>query len=169
MKRIIAFAVIASLLFSLSACGAKKPTITAPDENKTSAETAEKSLPFEAQYIRVYGVTDGSDYPKTFLVKNRNELEKNFAEYGEKYDDKFFENHELIIVLLKEGSGSIRHEVEKVVLTQSQSGEYSVQPFIKRIVPEVGTCDMAYWQIIIEIGRDYAETNPVLLDAAVSQ
>lgn len=169
MKKIIAFAFVVLMTFSLSACGAEKPTVTSLDENKTSAETAEKSLPFKAQYIRTYSGADGSDYPKTFLVKNRSELEKNFAEYGEKYDDNFFENHELIIVLLKEGSGSIRHEVEKVVLTQSQSGRCSVQPFIKRIVPEVGTCDMAYWRIIIEIGRDYAETNPVLADAAVSQ
>ena len=165
MKKIIAFAAVILMIFSLSACGEKKPTIIALDENRLSSEHIKKSLPFEAQYIRTYDGADSSDYPKTFLIKNRQELEKIFAEYGEKYDDNFFENHELIIVLLKEGSGSIRHEVEKVVFTQSADGKSSVQPVIKRIVPEVGTCDMAYWRIIIEIGKTQAETE--LLSAEI--
>ena len=177
MKKIISVAVIALLIFSLSACGGKKPTIIALDENRLSSEHIKKSLPFEAQYIRTYSSADSSDYPKTFMISSTDELADYinnsedadaFSEFTEKYDSKFFQNHELITVMLKEGSGSITHEVENVVFTQSEDGKCSVQPVIKRIVPEVGTCDMAYWHIIIEIGRDYAESKPELLNAAVS-
>lgn len=210
MKKIISVAVIALLIFSLSACGGKKPTIIALDENKISSEQEKstaskavtvrekttqkkgkkpvastqkktfekinKSLPFKAQYIRTYGSASGSDYQKTFMISSTDELADYinnsedadaFSEFTEKYDSKFFQNHELIAVMLKEGSGSITHEVENVVFTQSADGKCSVQPVIKRIVPEVGTCDMAYWHIIIEIGRDFGETSPKVKNAVI--
>ena len=169
MKKIISVAVIALLIFSLSACGGKKPTIIALDENRLSSELIKKSLPFEAQYIRTYGSADSSDYPKTFMISSTDELADYinnpedadaFSEATQKYDSKFFQNHELIAVMLKEGSGSITHEVEDVVFIQSADGKCSVQPVIKRIVPEVGTCDMAYWHILIEFDKNFGVESP---------
>ena len=49
------------------------------------------------------------------------------------------------MVLLEEGSGSIRHEVERIGV---DSGDLWIE--IKSIVPEVGTCDMAWWHVLIE-------------------
>ena len=59
--------------------------------------------------------------------------------------------------MLEEPSGSNRHEVTSVDLFASLLDRiaYFIQPNIKRIVPEVGTCDMANWHIIIEVDKEY--------------
>jgi hypothetical protein len=65
----------------------------------------------------------------------------------EKYSDDFFAGNYLVIVLLGEGSGSIRHKVERV----DTNGDI----VITRQLPEIGTADMAAWNIIIELNNDF--------------
>lgn len=69
-----------------------------------------------------------------------------FLDACDKYDEKYFENQILVMVLLEEGSGSVRHNVESVKVAQDDKLYIS----ICAIVPEVGTCDMAEWHILIE-------------------
>ena len=59
------------------------------------------------------------------------------------------EDNILILVLLEEGSGSIRHKVKSV----KTSGN-DVEIDIDVTCPEVCTEDMAEWHIIIELDRD---------------
>ena len=63
----------------------------------------------------------------------------------EKYDDSWFSSHKLLVVVLEEGSGSIRHTVAEV---------NGLGVTIQREIPEVGTCDMAQWHILIEVDKD---------------
>lgn len=123
------------------------------------------------QYIRTDGYIDGESYPKTFWISSVEELqsyyEANKAKYWldgnefaaamERYDASFFNENDLIVVLLEEGSGSNRYEVTGVKVSPSPNDgkQYVIQPEIKRLVPECGTCDMAEWHIIIEIGKDH--------------
>jgi hypothetical protein len=63
------------------------------------------------------------------------------------YTDAFFASNFLVLVLLEEISGSYRHRVERI----EESGDI----IITRLVPGIGTADMAQWHIIIELDNDY--------------
>jgi len=70
-------------------------------------------------------------------------------------DDFFMENF-LVIVRLVENSGSNRHKVETI----DENGNIH----IRRLLPEVGTSDMAAWSIIIELDNNSrAEQYSVVL------
>ena len=126
-------------------------------------------IDFDAQYIRTYGYHEGVEYPVAKIIRSVRELnayyEANKEEYGlgrndnvspdttigfldacDRYDGAYFEDHVLIMVLLEEGSGSVRHKVQSVRV--SADGQCCI--YIDRIVPEAGTCDMARWHILIE-------------------
>lgn len=131
---------------------------------------------FKAQYIRTDGYQDGRDYPAAAVISSRAELDAyyeankdlydlshretiaadstaGFIDAMAKYDEDWFASHQLVIVLLEEGSGSIRHEVANVA-----SGE-KPEITIRRIIPELGTCDMAEWHILIELAADTFEPD----------
>ena len=128
-----------------------------------------KECEFSAQYIRTDGYHDGVRYPVVTVIHSVDELnayyEANKDKYSlerrtgtiysdstigfmdacDKYDEEYFENKILLMVLLEEGSGSVRHKVERVA-----NGTDGITVEITTIVPEVGTCDMAEWHILIE-------------------
>ena len=152
------------------------------------------NLSVNVLYIRTNGYHEGETYPKTFWITSREELEEyyeanrekydlqsrenpysdetiGFADAVKGYDASFFEQNDLIFVLLEEGSGSIRHKVVSVDITLSQKEDklYELQPEIQRLIPECGTDDMAEWHIILEIPKEYGKTvsdlkAPVLTD-----
>ena len=118
---------------------------------------------FKDHYIRIQSVING-ETPQKYMFETasdfRSFLEKNdemvtqskyhssamsLEDAQKKYDDKWFENHDLIIVLLQEGSGSIRHSVTGIDTQLIK---------ITRKIPEVGTADMAGWAILIELNKD---------------
>ena len=117
-----------------------------------------QSYNFNAQYIRTDGYSGDAIYPRKKLITSRSELDSyiaankdsydflhGFTDAVAKYDDIWFSSHKLLVVVLEEGSGSIRHTVAKV-------GGLVVT--IQREIPEVGTCDMAEWHILIEVDKD---------------
>lgn len=68
------------------------------------------------------------------------------------YTAEWFEGNVLVMAKLIEGSGSISHEVTGV----KKSGN-NISVSIKRITPEIGTCDMAGWHVMMGISKaDYA-------------
>ena len=133
-------------------------------------ETGSEQIPFEAQIIRTNGYHDGAEYPKVTLADSAEELNRYYEEYQDlydfshketvysdttigfadaidRYDSAWFADHQLIVVLLEEGSGSVRHRVAEV------KGGTAPEVSISRMVPEVGTDDMAQWHILIEVER----------------
>ena len=123
-----------------------------------------QSYDFNAKYVRTYYTGRNSGSPKKKIFTSRAELDSYVNEYKEKtgnmigldmtetleeavagYDDNWFNSHKLVMVILEEGSGSIGHEVVQV-------GGLDIT--IKRLVPQVGTCDMAEWHIFIELDKD---------------
>ncbi len=152
--------------------------------NSTEYEYSLLKVDYNTQYIRTNGYIDGEEYPKTLWITNTTELSNyyqcnkekyyldsvenplsdqtiGFIDAIEKYNDTFFETNDLILIVLEEGSGSIRHSVKEVSVTPSGLNhiEYYIQPTIERIVPETMTCDMAEWHIIIEISKEYGSTK----------
>lgn len=108
----------------------------------------------------------GEDYGKDLVevIESLDELNTYYEQNKDKYgfDDtwldatadytaEWFEGNILIMAKLIEGSGSISHEVTGV----KKSGN-SISVSIKRIAPEIGTCDMAGWHIMMGISKaDY--------------
>lgn len=77
-----------------------------------------------------------------------------FEEVVKKYDEKFFENNELLIVYKTSSSGSYRYEVADVVKTNNSLTVYVGQANS----PEIGTDDMAGWFLYVEIPKLSEET-----------
>ena len=84
---------------------------------------------FEA-FLNKYGSSGISDKTK-----------KLFADAKAKYTDEWFSDNSLFIILLEEGSGSVKHTVTNVT---------NDAVTIERYSPLVGTADMAYWCILVE-------------------
>ncbi len=123
-------------------------------------------LNFNAQYVRA-GIEYTPNLPYTDIISSRKELldyvsrfavdaDKDNSQYADgtisfnmaakKYTDEYFAVNQLIICMVEEPSGSIRHEVEKVLV--QPDGQFKIN--IKKQIPEICTDDMATWHIFIE-------------------
>ncbi len=92
-----------------------------------------------------------SDYFQTDITYGG---EVSFLDKTAEYDDSFFEEKSLFILLLSESSGSISHEVDFVRGRKSPN----VYMSIKRIIPDICTADMADWFAIIEVSKSDIDT-----------
>ena len=126
-------------------------------------------LEFEAQYIRTNGYHEEVEYPLVKIIRSVEELNNyydankekydlerkgkvysdttiGFLDACDRYDEAYFEKQILIMVLLEEGSGSIRHKVNS--LSMVDDDKWII--VIETVAPDVGTDDMAAWHILIE-------------------
>lgn len=141
----------------------------------TSKDIKRSYVDFEAQYIRTGGYYEDGEYPSVKIIRSVDELnryyEENKENYGlgrrpdahlysdvtkgfldacDKYTEAYFKNNILLMVLLEEGSGSNRHNIENIKI--DTNGKLFVN--IDTLVPFMGTCDMANWHILIELEKD---------------
>lgn len=137
--------------------------------DRTEDVLAAPTVDFDARYIRTNGSHECIEYPIVRIIRSVRELNAYYEAYKEeydlgrkdkvytdttigfldacdRYDEAYFEDQILVMVLLSEGSGSIRHKVQSVRM--SADGQCCI--YIDRIVPEEGTCDIAEWHILIE-------------------
>lgn len=136
------------------------------------------TVPDTVQYIRTDRSGDGLEFPDVKVIRSREELESyyrenkddfdlerrekvysdttiGFLDACDRYDDAFFADNTLVMILLEEPSGSIRHRVTKQFVSPL-SRQYLI--YIDKEEPEVGTCDMAYWHILVAVkGTDTVE------------
>lgn len=126
----------------------------------SDAEEPYAYLDFEAAYVKTTQPSTCDDYPAIHLITSVEELAdfcaSRYREYiafegvneqALNYDEAYFENKSLIILMLEEGSGSVRHNVVNVDMYANNV----VNIELERIVPEIGTCDMAYWYIFVDV------------------
>lgn len=165
MKAIVGLLILAMCLTGCSGID------TAPSPGGT-VSPGPAELTYDAQYIRTDGYHGEVVYPVVTAIDLENELSAyyeinkdlydlsrreevyadttvGFLDAVDTYDEAYFEDHVLVLVLLEEGSGSIRHEVTSV----TRDGD-EVRIHIKRKVPDMGTDDMAEWHIFVELERD---------------
>lgn len=181
MKEIVAIIILFFVLAAFAACSPLNNDIVSggaylmenPPANFLSGSqpASESQNGFSVQYIRTDGYHESAVYPLLTVISSRGELEKyydaNKNKYAlspafdaatEKYTGEFFLENYLVIVLLEEGSGSVRHEVEEI----GENGEI----LISRLQPGIGTCDMAEWHVIIELKNGFQppQFNAVFVD-----
>ena len=114
-------------------------------------------------YGRLGSNGDGS-YPYTKAVNTLAEWESlylgcsagsvsngGFTEGLAALDEAFFAEQSLLILYVEEGSGSYRHRVDQVI---AEDGTVTVT--LTTLQPEIGTCDMAYWAILIPMDKESA-------------
>lgn len=140
----------------------------------------------DIQYIRTNQQSGDIINNKTVMIKSAEELAKYYEDNKEIFDlerketvysdttigfldacdlytDEWFEANDLILVVLSEGSGSIRHKITSVTIRNYDletfiEEDFAIQINVQRIFPEVGTCDMAEWHIMIGLPkREYPE------------
>ncbi|MGI6701063.1 MAG: hypothetical protein ACOX3U_01145 [Christensenellales bacterium] len=170
MKRIVIIFLILSIVFVLfAACGlddAGAISVSGDDRNiaKLNEYGNSDSL---VKYIRTQTLSGQKNtvviiesfeelnaYYSANYFKNGNiegnylDLFVDFLEAVVEFDSAFFEDNFLVFVITVESSGSIRHKVNSVDFEQ----EYSAIN-IDRYSPQIGTCDMATWHIIVSIDR----------------
>ncbi len=87
---------------------------------------------------------------------------KGVKDYVSHCDESFFKKNALVFVNLYEPSGSNSHYIESVWLNGKE-----INVDVARIVPEVGTCDIAMWTIIVTIPAGDYETAVMNVDDAV--
>ncbi|MBQ2062550.1 MAG: hypothetical protein II458_07725 [Oscillospiraceae bacterium] len=131
------------------------------------------SLGFGAQYIRTDGYHEDVQYPVVKLIRSVEELNAyyqanrdryymdGFRTACEKYDEAYFSDRILVIVVTEAGSGSVRYQVTGAAL----NGD-TLAVDVNVLSPEVGTCDMAEWHILIEPaeGVDVADAEHVTVN-----
>lgn len=141
-----------------------------------------QSWVYQKQYIRTNGGDENTEYPFYEVIRSREELNRYYEEHKDiydlerretvyadssigfldacdRYDDAFFARRDLIILVLEEGSGSVRHEIQGV----RPCYDNSWQLIGRRIVPEVCTDDMAQWHILIEIDKNLIGENETII------
>lgn len=135
------------------------PTASA-GESAERAKSKAESLPIYG--TRVFRVTWSGELsqPEGTVITTPEELSALLARYSvddlteAAYDQNWFDSAALVAVTLSEGSGSVSHEAEAILLA-----EEGCQVVIRRTVPEAGTCDMAGWVILIETDRSILTQN----------
>lgn len=122
----------------------------------------------QVQYMRTNNIAyqNGMSYPMIRVISSRQELEDYYRQYKGRfqlgddeggfwkqcdiYNDAFFAEQDLILVLLQENSGSTRHEVQN--LGKTEDGTWQILGLRK--IPEAGTQDMAQWHILMPIPKN---------------
>ena len=146
-----------------------------PGESVNQGSPEPEAYAFDAQYIRTDGYSDDRSYPYHTVISSRTELKGYYEAYKDtynlerreivysdstigfldacdKYDDAYFERQNLVLIVLQEGSGSIRHEITDVRPHRIENGASDGWDItIDRKVPEVGTDDMAQWHLFLEV------------------
>ena len=179
MKKFIALVLAFVFVLGLVGCNQKEGL---PQGGKTEdIGSVNQDIPepesyaFEAQYIRTDGYSEERSYPYCIVIDSKEELEAyydankeqfdlerkelvysdttiGFLDACDKYNDTYFESNNLVLVVLQEDSGSIRHEITDVRAHRDENGAVLGWDItIDRIVPEVGTDDMAQWHLFLEV------------------
>jgi hypothetical protein len=127
---------------------------TAPNFQNIRSEffSSKEEYPYQPSVT----VVSSRDQLEQYYEKNRMVLydgngnilpDTKFLDAIDKYSNDYFTSKSLVIVRLIEPSGSIGHKVEKI----DKNGGIVIQ----RLLPEMGTADMAAWSILIELHNSF--------------
>ena len=145
----------------------KTPGTTVASTGQSEPEKQKNTASPSIHYIRA-NESDFNDsaYPKVVFIKSEEELNEyktgnssryyfdsgsgsseSFNDATAKYDGAFFKDKALVIVVTREGSGSVRYDG---VYVNGSDATIAVN----RLIPEIRTMDMASWHIIIELDKN---------------
>ena len=174
MKKLL---ILTLVLCLLAGCTGQKIDPTQPSEIHTQTPPPKENviLDYRVSYYRTWDLDKAC--PQVHIIQDRKALDAYLETYeysllpGEtypigqqisfysgcqQYDEAFFRENYLILLLLEEGSGSTRHRVHHVAQTPDGKVELSVES----VLPGgIGTCDVAYWHLVFELDRKALVTS----------
>ena len=181
MKRSAAL-LLSALLLALAACAAvpdpapspSAPGVPAPPEGSPAVLTQnETDYAFRAA---AYGVAyegygrpgqpelTAASGPEELAALLPAEPSGRLREAADRYDAAWFGTHRLLLLRVTEPSGSNSHEVTGV-----RSDGEALTVDLTRILPEVGTCDMADWLLLIEVDGTPPADLPLRVSVSLRQ
>lgn len=152
-------------------------TVTAALNNLGWLDTSKgfnsEEYSFSAEYIKTGCPSDDNiSFPSVTVIDSAEKLSKyqedyaekyalneNFIKEAEKYTEEFFDKSSLVLIYLCEGSGSITHNVNRVISEDNNA----LSVYIKTNMPETGTCDMAYHHIFVSLEKRAADNKEIKL------
>ena len=181
MKRSAAL-LLSALLLALAACAAvpdpaqspSAPGVPAPPEGSPAVLTQDETdYTFRAA---AYGVAyegygrpgqpelTAASGPEELAALLPAEPSGRLREAADRYDAAWFGTHRLLLLRVTEPSGSNSHEVTGV-----RSDGETLTVDLTRILPEVGTCDMADWLLLIEVDGTPPADLPLRVSVSLRQ
>ncbi|MCD7771455.1 MAG: hypothetical protein LUH23_05155 [Oscillospiraceae bacterium] len=106
------------------------------------------------QYVVIRSQSQLEDVRESLNLTIADNVDTTWGLLTAKYTDDWFNENDLILLLLEEPSGSINPYVTDV--TRDEDRNYTIS--INDDYPEVATADMAYWYVLVEI--DGIKVNP---------
>ena len=163
--------------------GSESDPTPAPKSSLADEEKKVKSheIGFHAEIIRTNGESDNLFHPVFVFndhdtlykyyeenkdnydldgeFENPDEKENIFFNIIKKYDEDFFAHNQLICILMEDGTGCVKHLVERVIKNGNDIHVMSSTHYYGK--DYVSTSDMAEWHILIEVRRaDTGEIAP---------
>lgn len=118
-----------------------------------------------AQYILTEQLLPSGEQPGFVLIQSRQALEDYCDRFGAYYDlsafpeytDAYFEENDLLILLLQESKPDFTHEI--TAIEQTQAGVWELQGC--RYLPESSTkeSDPTHWHILVDVWKDLIDPN----------
>lgn len=114
-------------------------------------------LQYKAEAIRTHLYKENIQESVVDIINNINDLNKYMDEYEDnglheklsKYAQEYFTTKSLIIVTKPESSGSNTNTINRVEKINN-----TLNIYVERQVPDMGTADMAMWHLIIELDNE---------------
>ncbi len=176
MKKAIIFSVLFVIVCVLSSCQNSK---NSSDDNVAIQQDC-ISIDYEAQYIRTFDAQAKVKYPSAVIIHSKEELntyyQQNkdyfdlersnkadwyYADYTlgfldacDKYQEDFFKDKALVLVLLQEPSSSITHKVTDVKANDSQLLIIHIQNTSMYGNEAIGT-----WHIFVAVDKEFIPEN----------
>ena len=114
------------------------------------------AIPFTVGSSKKHGSPIFSEAESQVILINSmvqlNEISKKDPDFFSKYNDAFFNCNVLILVTEVLSSGSFRLQADSLI---KRDGELCVLFTVHRPGPGMcGTCDMAYWCVLLEVNKE---------------
>ena len=141
-------------------------------QNTTAPEIVEIS-DYTAKLFQTHDYTDEVKFPLVTKFTSLEQLNAYLEEYQAKIGyystvtaediigstpEEFFKDNILVIAVFSEGSGSIKYSFNRLELADGV-----ITAFIDIDSPEMGTTDMAQWQLFLTLPIEYAENDVIVL------
>lgn len=148
-KKILLIMFFSILLTAVSGCSMNNSTVV------------EIKFDFDANYYEsTIGKTNKllTEDPEIFIIHTKDELNEyyennkelydlsEFYDHFDQYDDAYFNRQDLVLIVFQEPSAAIAHGISSVDYVDD-TWEITIQ----RDLPEMGTANIAWWHIALEI------------------
>ncbi len=158
MKKLMISILLPLFISALIACNTEAPSNQVDEFDQGSVYYFRTSWS-ELQYFSASEVIESFSDLEAYLSKMASEDYYNrdiLGFFEENVDETLFDNYHLIVLVVEEPSGSNRHAFKSFEVHDD-----TLHIEFDRIIPEIGTSDMAAWHIVLVYEKEHFEFNDI--------